>query len=221
MLTKLIDGFQALGFKLEESRFFDYSAFDRYYRDKSGAVSVNTFRFRSGDDELTLWYQPVIAGRKYSGANGLELIRASSLAYRTDVEESGGRLDPGTVDFYSPDFIVALKCGGKTVWSILDAKYSTVGKARSGQVVPLAFRYLVSIHPVRPGDVVTGLRLFCGFTFEREVQIPDGSIFDNAGAVGLQPGPDITLVRLNALDAGMVNPAEGILAELRASQSPK
>lgn len=217
VLARLIDGFTELGFTLEESRLFDYSSDDRNYAAKSGAVSANTFRFRSGDEVLTLWYQPVIAGRRYTGANGLELVRASSLAYRTDVDDAGGRLEPGTTDYYTPDYVVSLTSQGRTVWSILDAKYSTVGKARSSQIVPLAFRYLISVHPVRSEDVVAGLRLFCGFTHEKEAALSDGSIFDSASALGLKTRPNIVLERLNAIDAGGKNPAKSVLKELRTA----
>lgn len=213
-LVRLLQGAEAAGFELRSSKRHEYSLADRLYAQAAGAPVDNTFVFERNEERLTIWYQPLIGGKRSAGENGLKLYRATTLAFKPLAGEPVDTLRDSTAGYYTPDFVIALEKNGKTVWATADAKYSTAAKVRKSGVASLAFRYLVSLRCLEPADIYVGLWLWCGYAIPNEGTEPLGSVFDVTEAMGAVPEPDLFIAKLTAL-SGEGNPIEPLLQRLQ------
>lgn len=211
-LVTLLGGLDRQGFRLEESGRHDYKSASALYADNAAAALLNTFVFRKGNETVTLWYQPVLAGGDAKAENGIGLARTTRWSMRPEKSEPVDTLRSTDRPWYSPDFLMALEKNGRTAWAVMDSKYSTVSSVIRHYAVQQAFKYLTSVGTLKKDDVYAGLWLYCG-SVSPDSHGEEGSFF-NAAPQGGAPVPDMRLERLNALTDS--DPAAGLLDRLRS-----
>ena len=207
-----LGGLDRQGFRLEESGRHDYKSASALYADNAAAALLNTFVFRKGNETVTLWYQPVLAGGDAKAENGIGLARTTRWSMRPEKSEPVDPLRSTDRPWYSPDFLMALEKNGRTAWAVMDSKYSTVSSVIRHYAVQQAFKYLTSVGTLKKDDVYAGLWLYCG-SVSPDSHGEEGSFF-NAAPQGGAPVPDMRLERLNALTDS--DPAAGLLDRLRS-----
>ena len=173
---------------------FAYTGAGPAYHRNALAANFNTFTFRRGDERVRVWYQPVLYGAQHAPENGLGLMRTTGWSIRTNDAGGASRLERFESVYYSPDFVLAYDRGGASAWAVADSKYSKLSTVAAHYGLEQAFKYLLGLGAVRPGDRFTGLWLFCG-SVEPDTA-PEGSLFDAALRMGLAPMPDMVLARL-------------------------
>lgn len=189
-LFRLIDAVRSAGFADVGPQRHVYSTPGALYRQPE---HENTFRFRRGDAALTLYFQPVIYGRRTVGENGIGLKRRSSWAVAESQREAGVVLRQSLNPIYTPDYLIRIESQGTVRYALLDAKFSRRQTVLRYQAPLLAYRYLLSVGTVRPQDRHLGLWLLCGSS-EEEAEAHE-VLFDldeDANA------PDMHFVRLHS-----------------------
>lgn len=205
VLFRLIDALRAQGFELQSSRRHLWTNAGSLY---TQTEHENTFVFARGETALTLWFQPVIAGHRYTGENGLEMKRRSSWSMKED-EFSGVVAEQAVNAYWTPDYVMKIEEKGRTRYALLDAKLSSVWSVMRNQVPYLAYRYLTCTGCMNPEDRHLGLWLICGHPNPKDRQV--GALFDLADGMPFAPG--IQFVRAAATDGERLNEAvTGILA---------
>lgn len=133
--------------KVEFSRFLYHET--RFYKNTR---YNNTFLFRWHNQDLTLFFQPVIYGKSYIRYNQIYLYRNTSSITHGE----------GKGNTYTPDFVIKLKTDTQEKYFIIDAKHSTTKTIRQYQMPELVYKYLFSISPLEQNASVEALYLFCG-----------------------------------------------------------
>lgn len=174
VLLKIYQFLQKHGFSLIESRRCTYSFSTKaLYRNTE---CKNTFKFRSDNKIITLYFQPVIYCDDSSKINEIGLYRNTSISFPKDNEnDSKG-------SYYVPDFILKIESNGTANYVIIDAKFSTVGTVKKYRVPVLAFKYLFSISTIEKKDKILGLCIINGKSDEDNDSITD--IYDRS----MRPG---------------------------------
>ncbi len=211
-LVRLLLDLRRAGFTQESRGAFAYTGAGPAYHRNALAANFNTFTFRRGDERVRVWYQPVLYGAQHAPENGLGLMRTTGWSIRTNDAGGASRLERFESVYYSPDFVLAYDRGGASAWAVADSKYSKLSTVAAHYGLEQAFKYLLGLGAVRPGDRFTGLWLFCG-SVEPDTA-PEGSLFDAALRMGLAPMPDMVLARLNAFNAGEADVGGRVLERL-------
>ena len=138
VLLKFADAIERGGYQFypEDSSQFSYPV---QYRKYKPVDHTNTFVFRDAqDNEITLYYQPVIWGQHYSTIvnNGIHLQRTTTASLR-------GRTN-GPV-FYIPDYVIKHRHGDKEHYLIADAKLQNSTNVWKKQVLEISFKYQFSV----------------------------------------------------------------------------
>lgn len=137
--------------KLQTAERYPYP--QRYPGDEE-VHHANTFHFTNQQgDRLTLYFQPVIYGRR-SAVNGIRLYRNTSTTARSESTSAGS--------FYTPDYLIRFESGGQTRYLVLDAKFSTSNNIRRYQLQELVYKYLFSLSPLDTTAQMAGLYILCG-----------------------------------------------------------
>ena len=177
-LLKLIYGIEAKGFVMHTSSRYHYRLTDKRF---VNTECVNTFAFsRKEGEELTLYYQPVIFGQRYSesGSNGIKLFRNTSIYINRSYDNELDAVRPLSRSvYYTPDYVIKYDYAGCSRYFILDAKFQTVDCVKRFQVPELAFKYLFSISTVIEDDEIYG---FCAITGKSIEKNTYGTIYDIA-----------------------------------------
>lgn len=170
-LMKILDGLERRGFRLVRKARFDYAAAlpaGLLQTTSAGLSCANTFHFErviDGENQVrvTVYYEPVIRMAGAAPLNGLGLCRTSAFSYDASTN-SLVPLNQAAADraVYTPDIVIAAHDGNRCRWFIADAKYASVETAAAQEALPLAFKYLMSVSPIRPADEIAGLWLLCG-----------------------------------------------------------
>lgn len=210
---RLLDALRELGFTVTGAERFRWTgAGERFTQTEH----ENTVRLVRGTTKITLYMQPVIAGQRYTGENGLFLKRSTSKSMRFD--ESGSLvLEERSTAFFTPDFVMKTEFEGSegAVYALLDAKLSSARSVMRHQMPFLAWKYLIGVRTVRPEDRLQGLWLLCGHPNVRDAEA-GSRLFDLAD--GLCEAPDIHLFTLTARPKGSLS---HIAAELlKDAQGP-
>ena len=148
--------------KVEFSRFLYRET--KYYKNTR---YNNTFLFKFKNQDLTLFFQPVIYGKYYMGCNQIYLYRNTS--HTVHGEYNGNS--------YTPDFLIKFKTEAQEKYLLIDAKHSTTKTIRQFQMPELVYKYLFSISPLEENISVDGLYLFCGKNDKYDIEKCDR--FDN------------------------------------------
>ena len=190
VLVKLIRSAQAEGFRLTAAEKKKYRYSTRFSIDTE---SNNTFRFTGEEgEEVSIFYQPVLADGRQPLDPELPIIRNNSLSFN-GVESS---LDSEAV--YSPDYIIKWQREGRTKYLILDAKYRRLHDVRVQAVPELAYKYLLSLSPAAPNQTVEGLYLLYGKTEGNQAY---QSYYNLTGGL-VRPKPEIGIIPLSEQVSG-------------------
>ena len=150
VLLKLILHIKDMGYNLVESKQVDYPMRgDSRFGQKN---ILNTYIYRKTDEELILYYEPVIYNSDRSDINNITLYRNTSISF-----------DGATGNYYTPDYLIKYSKNGKTNYLISDAKYSNIRKTQTTHSIETAFKYLISISSIDNSKIL-GLVLFYGLT---------------------------------------------------------
>jgi hypothetical protein len=112
-LYRLLKMLNDAGFETVQDRpaivSYQYHVLDSWYANEMDVA--NTYHFEKGNDQLTLYYQPVVHSDRFE--NDLTI-------FRTTIPR---RAQPSC--YYTPDFLLKICRGGKApVYVVLDSKYS-------------------------------------------------------------------------------------------------
>lgn len=151
LLTKMIAYLENRGYKLHDGEPHHYKLKSTWKH--KNTRHTNTFRFSSETTSLTLYYQPVIfiTDQKYD--NGIGLYKNNTIS--VDTGEDGA-------DYYVPDYLIKVECGGVSKYLIIDAKFSSYKNVKKYYVKALAFKYLFSISPIEDIDCIIGMCIMYG-----------------------------------------------------------
>ncbi len=127
-LLNLYDILTLLGFSEQVDKRVTYN-YALPFDDNKGTES-NTYYFERDDEEVVLYYQPVIYSENTGTRNGITL-------FRTDK------------DYYTPDFILRKTVNGETTYAIIDAKWRTQSVLLmpdvSGGLREIVYKYQYSV----------------------------------------------------------------------------
>lgn len=172
VLTKLCWYMENEGFDLERRENYTYRGHDN----SKVPENFNTFYFSRGDIQVTIFYEPIINGKKNIGENGIGLYRNTSIAFPKDWqidkllnEEFGIRQG----SYYCPDYVIKIQKQDRVDYIIMDAKFSRLDQVKSVYLPCLAYKYLFSLSPLGQADHILGLCLVNGKSFEMEDAIFD------------------------------------------------
>ena len=203
-LVRILDALKAGGLTYQGCDFFPYER-----PGYTGAESTlpNTFRFsvtdkHDAESRVTLYYEPVIRTPRYSGANGLSIMRTSLYAWRQQ-----GEMKPLSerYAYYTPDFVAKVeRADGRTIWLIADAKYSRDSKVKSEETQSILFKYLFSLEPVEEHAVIDGVWLLLPWGNEQHA-------IERVNALGERKRADITF-ELVSPEQSPDTPQEGSFA---------
>lgn len=166
VLFKLAEGIEQKGyvFNSKQSKNFHYPVTDpRYY----AVDHYNTFVFEnSSNEQIVLYYQPVVWGQRYSDAlgNGISLRRSTSLSLNHEKETVPFKTRNA---FYTPDYIIKTKVENNERYLIIDAKLQSYTSVWNGQIEKLAFKYQFSIQPARDNSTLLGVIITYGKSVDR------------------------------------------------------
>ena len=183
ILLQIIDDILKKGYTLLNSSKFNYkmNEFSLY----KNTFCKNTFVFERDEDILTLYYQPVIYDGNRFPSNGINLLRNNSFSV-TDKTFYDKKSDSY---YYTPDYIIKKETESSTEYYIADAKYSNIYDIERYQLMPIAYKYLISVSP-RKNENIKGVYIIYGKTNESE---KEKNIFDLYGSYN-QDKPRITLI---------------------------
>lgn len=201
-LLRLLHDFIDLGFVLEKATRFEYTSAGDSFTSNAAAANRNTFILKKNDERVRLWYQPALYGAHHLPENDLGLMRTSGWSLKMS-DDGVPHLKHYETVYYSPDFVLAYDRGEKTVWGIIDSKYSKVSKVITEQGLNQAFKYLISLGTTNPSDLYAGLWLFCGSAGYDDKD--DESLFDQSDRVDNAHWPTLQLTKLNGLNATSKN----------------
>lgn len=162
LLAKIISYFKDCGYTFQNAIRCTYpvSLRSKY----KNTTCKNTFFFSSGENQITLYYQPVIFNTDKSFVNGIGLYRNNSIPIDTgedDDNRQGGY-------YYSPDYLIKVESSGSSKYLIVDAKFSDIQTVRRYYVEKLAFKYLFSISPVEKKHSLEGICIIYGKCTEQD-----------------------------------------------------
>lgn len=164
VLLKFADAIEHVGFQFypQDSSQFAYPV---QYRKYKPVDHTNTFVFRDAqDNEITLYYQPVIWGQHYSTLvnNGIHL-------QRTTTASLGGRTN-GPV-FYTPDYVIKHRHGDKECYLIADAKLQSSANVWKKQVLEISFKYQFSVRPTDTFAKIIGVCILYGKSVDEKSKL--------------------------------------------------
>lgn len=162
LLTRFIQYFQEEGWERERFYCQRYGPELGAYPEHSREVP-NSFVFSRGRVKVSLFYQPNIYDsdhRKWNAVVGL--YRNNNNTLHLDGSEVGRG------NYYQPDFVFRIQQGGVSRFVIVDGKFSSLYNVKQYYLMPLIYKYLFSLTPVKEGDVMSGLAVFYGKCSEDE-----------------------------------------------------
>ena len=161
VLAKIINIVSRKGFYLEESKRHTYKTTQNNLYENT--FCKNTFIFKKDDVLITIYYQPVVFDGRRSGENGINLFRNNSY----NVRNKSNYFTPNDCYYYTPDLIIKKEDSEGVNYYILDAKYSNSASVKNNHIVPLAFKYLISLSP-RKNEIIKGLYIVYGKPTEND-----------------------------------------------------
>ena len=114
----------------------------------------NTFIFNGVNEEIVLYYQPVIWGHQYNANynNGIKLVRSTSFG-------SDGRQSMRNAQ-WTPDYMIKLIRAGKEKYIILDAKYTDRRTFLRERMKDLVYKYMFAIQTLDNAEFLGGCYLY-------------------------------------------------------------
>ncbi len=157
-LIRLIEEIQSLGFEIDYQDNFNWEELPNI--DEADKIN-NIYLFRRNTETITLYYEPKITCQ-LNKESDLYLYK-NSTGYLRKIDSNSLIFEKGSdKSWYTPDFVIKRQIDGKASYLIADAKFSTQDDIVHLQLVPVLFKYQVSISPARKEDRISGLSIFCG-----------------------------------------------------------
>lgn len=148
-LLKINNSLISMGFKLVNGYKNTYDDAYKYLN----TTYNNTFDFEKNDIKVTVYFQPVIYGKR-TERYGIGLFRNTNISI--------GSLKKYNKT-YSPDYLLKMqKNQESSSYYILDAKHSKSERIKRDQLANLVFKYIFSISSLSKRDIVHGLCILCG-----------------------------------------------------------
>ena len=165
VLVRILEALSKKGLQLVSSSRYEYQRFPSMLFEQGNLANTFEFKSTSDDTTVTVYYEPVVKANGFGIENNVNVVRTSSLSL--DIEA------PGTLNsnlsqtpYYTPDFLVCIRRIVNDLpeerWFVADAKYSERRTVVKNYTVPLMFRYLFSMSPLKPAHAFEGLWLFNG-----------------------------------------------------------
>lgn len=146
IFIKLISYLKTNGFSIKESKNIRYPVTSSsLYK---GTKGINYLSVKKGDLLFELFYQPVIFTPEKNSSNEIALYKNTSISSNPNYEKGA--------KYYAPDFVIKASISNKTVYTILDTKFSDLKTVRRCYVKDLAFKYLFSISRKNSHDELLG-----------------------------------------------------------------
>ena len=177
VLTKLCCYMDYAGFELERRESYTYKGHSAPILPEN----FNTFYFAKEDIQVTLFYEPIINGKRNLGDNGVGLYRNTSIAFPKQwqidklLNEESNAMQSS---HYCPDYVIKIQRKDRTDYIILDAKFSMIETVKGVYLPCLAYKYLFSLSPLGENDHILGLCLVNGKSLEVDDKIFD--VYDMA-----------------------------------------
>lgn len=179
VLVKLIRTFVDAGFTFKESYKKDYGLREsRYYHNDA---YNNVFIFQKNDENLSVFYSPVIYNGNSAKNDNISLYRCISLSYNNASDFDYANCKGS---YYVPDYVIKLEYDGKEKYLICDAKYKSYYTVRAYDIPELGYKYLLSISPSKKNASLVGLDIIFGRTKEH---LDAESVYDTCGDMSVSP----------------------------------
>lgn len=165
VLTKLCCYMEYAGFELERRESYTYKG----HRAQILPENFNTFYFAKEDTQVTLFYEPIINGKRNLGDNGIGLYRNTSIAFpkQWQIDKLLNEESNATQSsHYCPDYVIKIQRKERTDYIILDAKFSMIETVKGVYLPCLAYKYLFSLSPLGENDHILGMCLVNGKSIE-------------------------------------------------------
>lgn len=147
VLLNIANNIQKNKFLLKESKRFQYNLNKNSLYDNTDFE--NTFKFKKGNKEIVLYYQPVVYWNK--SENSIGLFRNTNIG-------SDGKIG----NYYTPDYIIKKTENGVSEYSILDAKWSTKESIIKYMLKDTVYKYCFSISTIDKNDILNEVLLING-----------------------------------------------------------
>lgn len=147
VLLNIANNIQKNKFLLKESEKFQYSVNKNSLYNNTDFE--NTFKFKRGNKEIVLYYQPVVHWNK--SENSIGLFRNTNIG-----------LDGNLGTYYTPDYIIKKTNNGVSEYSILDAKWSTKESIIKYMLMDTVYKYCFSISTIDKNDILNEVLLING-----------------------------------------------------------
>lgn len=160
-LLKINRSIKKCDFELINEFAFKYME-NKYYHN---TIYNNTFEFKKGDVYLTVYYQPIIYGKKnkHQIYNKLNLFRSTTISIMSpNANAMIDNREEYRGNYYVPDFIIKLQKDNIEKYYIIDSKHSSSNNVKRYQLPYLVYKYLYSLNPVKHSAQISGLCILCG-----------------------------------------------------------
>lgn len=172
VLTKLCCHMEYAGFELESREGYAYKG----HHASILPENFNTFYFTKGDTQVTIFYEPIINGKRNLGDNGIGLYRNTSIAFPKQWQIDrllNEETNAAQSSHYCPDYVIKIHKKDRTDYIILDAKFSKIETVKGVYLPCLAYKYLFSVSPLGDTDHILGMCLVNGKSSETDDKIFD------------------------------------------------
>ena len=129
-LIKILEGYESQGYKITSSKCYEDYELSKYDFEISEYRKINnTFYLikENTQEQITIYYHPKIYSKKLPNNNDISLLRRDGKSY------------------YEPDYLIKYNKNGKSLYSIMDAKFSTVDNVKNYYYQNLTYKYLINI----------------------------------------------------------------------------
>lgn len=205
-LIKLCKTFEKMGFSKSFGIAYKYNE-SKYYQN---TIHNNTFVFEKDDTLITLYYQPVVSGKRtdiMNPKNKLNLYRntSTSIHYGYTTFQDEAYVING--NFYTPDYVIKIERNNEAKYYVMDAKHSTINNIEKHQLPYLVFKYLFSISTIKDEDTLSGICILCG----KEDQSYSQNIKNNTIVLEKQQLPSAYFIGVSGIDCDNYNPLINLL----------
>lgn len=134
-LQRILQQITQEGYTLKENGAYSFSYPSPDPRYKLDTEVCNTYCFRKGDVDLTLYYEPVLYSYNRKYIKGYTFPNELTIFRRSD-------LFCGSSPHWCPDFVLKIQACNKVSYAILDAKYAFNSNAHGLRDIPAPMRHL-------------------------------------------------------------------------------
>lgn len=135
-LQRLLQKIVQEGYALKENGAYSFSYPSPDPRYRMDTEVCNTYCFRKGNVDLTLYYEPVL----YTYSRNL--LQDKAFPNGLTIYRRGSSLLERGLQHWCPDFVLKIQTGDKISYAILDAKYAFNSRMAGLKFIPAPLRHL-------------------------------------------------------------------------------